>query len=72
MDEKLTIMQDWNNPKLINKDITTNEKCLHKSKFVITKWKQRRKKREGGITESVHIIGSREPGNPELLELENG
>ena len=43
MDEKLSIMEKVNDKKLINRDVNTNEKCLHKSKFAITKWKEKRR-----------------------------
>ena len=40
LDEKLAIMENANNPKLINKDISIGGKCLHKFKFLINNWKK--------------------------------
>ena len=44
MDEKLFIMDNAKNKKCINKDLMINEKCLHKTKFLLTNWRRKRKK----------------------------
>ena len=40
LDEKLMIMENSKDPKLINKDLNIGGKCLHKSKFLINNWKK--------------------------------
>ena len=40
LDEKLAIMENSKNPKIINKDICIGGKCLHKFKFLINNWKK--------------------------------
>ena len=40
LDEKLAIMENSKNPKIINKDISIGGKCLHKFKFLINNWKK--------------------------------
>lgn len=38
--EKLAIIENSKNPKLINKDLSIVGKCLHKFKFSINNWKK--------------------------------
>ena len=42
-DEKLTILENYKNKNLINKELLMNEKCLHKAKYLIKNWKKTRK-----------------------------
>ena len=56
MDEKLSIMEKVNDVNLINRDINTNEKCLHKSKFAITNWKKKKKKLDGSAASILETL----------------
>ena len=44
LDEKLYILENSNDRKLINKDIQNMERCRHKSKFLVLNWKKRKEK----------------------------
>ena len=41
VDEKLFILENKENNKMINKDTTQTEKCPHKYKFLIDNWKNK-------------------------------
>ena len=41
LDEKLSIMENSKDPKLINKDLNIGGKCLHKSILLINNWRNR-------------------------------
>ena len=44
LDEKLYILENSNDGKLINKGIQNMEKCRHKNRFLVLNWKKRKEK----------------------------
>ena len=55
--EKLCVMENSRDSKLINKDIHNMDKCLHKSKFLVKNWKRKKFmfKRRDMIQSKIHI-----------------
>ena len=44
LEEKLYVLENSNDNKLINKDILNMEKCRHKNKFLLLNWKRRKER----------------------------